>query len=158
MTSSADLYSTHEISRHLAAGVYLEADRAKLGQVVSNLVSNAANYSPGDSGIEISCFTAGDVVRVAVSDQGIGIKQADLERLFERFYRVEDNSNVSGFGIGLYLSAEIIERHGGKIWTESEVGKGSTFISSCRLLDRMRFRALDLFAVGKSGARANEDR
>ena len=122
-----DLYSSHKVSLDLKAGIYLEADRPKLAQVVNNLISNAAKYSPSGSRIDISCFMDGGMVRVAVSDQGIGIKQADLERLFERFYRVEDNSNVSGFGIGLYLSAEIIERHGGKIWAESELGKGSTF-------------------------------
>ncbi|MBB5438903.1 PAS domain S-box-containing protein [Pedobacter sp. AK017] len=126
-TEHIDLYSTHQITSDLKAGIYVEADRAKLSQVVNNLMSNAVKYSPVGSKIMISCAPVGDLVRVAVSDRGIGIDQADLEKLFERFYRVENNTNISGFGIGLYLSAEIIDRHGGKIWAESERGKGSTF-------------------------------
>lgn len=57
----------------------------------------------------------------------MGIKAENLNRLFDRFYRVEQESTIGGFGIGLYLSAEIIEAHGGKIWAESEIGEGSTF-------------------------------
>jgi two-component system sensor histidine kinase VicK len=122
-----ELYSSHHITSNLTTGLYIEADRAKLSQVINNLVSNAVKYSPNGTKINISCAAAGNVVRVAVSDQGLGIKQVDVPKLFERFYRVEHNTNVSGFGIGLYLCAEIIDRHCGKIWAESELGKGSTF-------------------------------
>jgi len=68
-------------------------------------------------------------VQISVKDHGIGIPPQDIDRLFERYYRVENNNApmVSGFGIGLYLSAEIVQRHNGRIWVESEVGKGSTF-------------------------------
>lgn len=122
-----ELYHSHQIKIILTTGLYVDGDRAKLKQVVNNLVSNAAKYSPNGTQITISCARVVDVVRVSVSDQGMGIKQSDVPKLFERYYRVENNTNVSGFGIGLYLSAEIIERHGGKIWAESELGKGSTF-------------------------------
>lgn len=66
---------------------------------------------------------------ISVHDEGIGINQQDLARLFDRYYRVqsEHTKHISGFGVGLYLSAEIIERHGGRIWAESEKDKGATF-------------------------------
>jgi len=69
---------------------------------------------------------------VAISDTGIGIKRKDQEKLFQRFYRVENEriKNISGFGIGLYLASEIIQRHKGKIWVQSEENKGSTFYFS----------------------------
>jgi signal transduction histidine kinase len=65
----------------------------------------------------------------------MGIKPEDLDKIFDRYYRVETNHtrHISGFGIGLYLSSEIIERHGGKVWAESESGKGSTFYFSLPL-------------------------
>ena len=121
------LYASHELIFHPADEVWINADREKIAQVINNLVSNASKYSPGDTRIDVFCESAEEKVRISVRDQGIGIKQEDIERLFERYYRVENNGLVSGFGIGLYLSAEVIERHGGKIWAESEPGKGSTF-------------------------------
>jgi len=71
----------------------------------------------------------------SVKDEGMGIKAHDIEKLFERYYRVSTNHtrHISGFGIGLYLSAEIIQRHDGRIWVESESGVGSTFYFSLPL-------------------------
>jgi signal transduction histidine kinase len=68
-------------------------------------------------------------VIVSVKDEGIGINPSDAERIFDRYYRVESSNtrHISGFGIGLYLSAEIIERHSGRIWVNSQPGEGSTF-------------------------------
>ena len=106
------------------------ADRDKIGQVVSNFLSNAIKYSLPDTVIEINCKPLGlGLALVSVQDEGIGIGKEDREKLFERFYRVENQKtkNISGFGIGLYLCAEIIRRHQGEIWVESEQGKGSTF-------------------------------
>jgi signal transduction histidine kinase len=75
---------------------------------------------------------------VSVKDEGMGIKQADLDKIFDRYYRVEnkDTRHISGFGIGLYLSAEIIKRHDGEIWAESESGKGSTFYFDLPLINQ----------------------
>jgi len=70
------------------------------------------------------------MVAVSIKDRGFGIKKADQAKLFDRYYRANNHQHISGFGIGLYLSAEIIERHGGKIWVESELGKGSAFTFS----------------------------
>jgi signal transduction histidine kinase len=105
----------------------------KIGQVINNFISNAVKYSKAGSTIQVSCITTNGVAQVSVSDEGIGIRGQDLQQLFERYYRVENNNNISGFGIGLYLCAEIISRHNGKIWVESELEKGSTFYFSLPL-------------------------
>jgi len=107
----------------------VDADREKIGSVLSNLLSNAVKYSPKGKVITIKCTAGPEMATISVHDEGIGINQQDLERLFDRYYRVqsEHTKHISGFGVGLYLSAEIIERHGGRIWAESEKDKSSTF-------------------------------
>jgi PAS domain S-box-containing protein len=108
------------------------ADREKIGQVMSNFISNAVKYSPGGTTIQVACVITDKSVQVSVRDEGFGIKPEDQQKLFDRYYRVEGQhmQTISGFGIGLYLCAEIINRHEGKIWLESEPGKGSTFYFS----------------------------
>lgn len=124
--------STHKIRLVPCDAVVINADRDKIGQVINNLISNAVKYSPRGEIVELVCKPIGDTVQVSVSDDGMGIRQQDQDKLFERFYRVESThtENISGFGIGLYLSAEIIRRHSGEIWVESEKGVGSTFFFS----------------------------
>ena len=114
----------------------VDADYDKISQVVTNLINNAVKYSPPDTTIRVVCETIDGQARVCVQDEGMGIKPKDREQLFDRFYRVEsaETRSISGFGIGLYLCAEIIRRHDGKIWVESEWGKGSTFYFSIPLL------------------------
>lgn len=107
--------------------MFVYADRTKIGTVLSNLTNNAVKYSPAKGLITILCKGVGEHAQISVSDQGIGIHPEDVNRLFERFYRVESTKYISGFGIGLYLSAEIIRAHHGEIWVESEVGAGSIF-------------------------------
>lgn len=111
------------------------ADRDKIASVISNFISNAVKYSPGEKVIRAGCTVDNGEVTVSVRDEGMGIKQEDLEKIFDRYYRVESNhtQNIAGFGIGLYLSAEIIQCHGGKVWAESEPGAGSTFYFSLAL-------------------------
>jgi PAS domain S-box-containing protein len=121
------LYTSHEVIFHPINEIIVNADKEKIAQVVNNLVSNAVKYSASGTVVDITCEKHGKNVRISVEDKGIGISKEDLQKLFERYYRVEQNINVAGFGIGLYLSAEIIGRHGGKIWGESEVSKGSIF-------------------------------
>lgn len=105
------------------------ADREKIGSVITNLLSNAVKYSPRGKSITVQCALSGQSVVVSVQDDGIGLAQHDLDKIFDRYYRVESSNtkHIAGFGIGLYLSAEIVEQHGGKIWVESEPEKGSTF-------------------------------
>ena len=123
------LTNTHEIIFHPCAPVPVFADRDKIGSVISNMISNAVKYSPQGKEIEITCVVVGTEVEISVKDQGIGISEEDVPRLFDRFYRVESNQTelISGFGIGLYLSAEIVLHHQGRIWVESKLGEGSTF-------------------------------
>jgi len=127
--------TTHHINFEAGEPITLIADRDKIGSVISNLLSNAIKYSPKGNTINVNCQVVGNNAQVSVADEGIGIKPNDINKLFERYYRVDgpDNRHISGFGIGLYLSAEIIERHHGKIWAESEWGKGSTFYFSLPL-------------------------
>lgn len=129
--------TTHTINVDGCAPVEVNADQDKIQSVISNLISNAIKYSPGGTLVNVGCKTYKTEVVVSVSDKGIGIKPGDAERIFDRYYRVEsrDTRHISGFGIGLYLSAEIVERHGGRIWLESESGKGSTFYFSLPLAD-----------------------
>jgi two-component system CheB/CheR fusion protein len=79
------------------------------------------------------------MLQLGVTDEGPGIKLKDQEKLFDRYYRVKnvETKNISGFGLGLYLSAEIIHQHNGKVWVESKIGKGSTFYFSLPLSDNM---------------------
>ena len=105
------------------------ADRDKIEQVLVNLLSNAAKYSDKGGSIEIACALKDNSVEVSVIDQGLGIARKDVNKLFRPHYRIENKKTekIPGFGIGLYLCAEIIKKHNGNIWVESEQGKGSTF-------------------------------
>lgn len=127
------LYIGHEFIFYPVESTMVNADRDKIGQVINNFISNAVKYSRNGTSIQIAGVQVDGFFRVSVSDEGMGIDKRDMPRLFERYYRVNNNNNISGFGIGLYLSAEIIERHQGKIWAESEPGKGSTFYFSLPL-------------------------
>lgn len=120
---------THQLNFAEGSDANIVADRDKIGTVLSNLISNAVKYSPGGMQIMIKSILKNNTVVISVEDEGMGIGQADLEKLFDRYYRAEHKQmeNISGFGIGLYLCAEIINRHEGRIWAESVVGKGSTF-------------------------------
>jgi len=123
--------NTHEVIFTDMQEIIIEADRDKIGQVINNFISNAVKYSPATQTITVSCIASHGQVTVAVTDQGKGIRTEDQQHLFERYYRVKDQpANISGFGIGLYLCAEVIQRHNGRIWVESELDKGSTFYFS----------------------------
>jgi len=104
------------------------ADSQRIEQVMVNLLSNAIKYSHGAGKIIVRMNKTEKNVNVSIQDFGIGIATNKLGNIFSRFYRVEDlDAHISGLGIGLYLCYEIITRHHGKIWVESELGTGSTF-------------------------------
>lgn len=108
--------------------VTVRADRNRIEQVISNFLSNALKYSPEGKQIRIVTSLKDDLLRLSVIDQGIGIPSDKTEFIFDRFFRVEESSfNFSGLGLGLYISAQIIQRHGGTIGVISEEGKGSEF-------------------------------
>jgi len=121
--------NSHAFTFNPATPVTVNADREKISSVISNLLSNAVKYSPRGKLVTVSCALHDNEVQVSVTDDGMGIRPQDLPRIFDRYYRSESQHtrHISGFGVGLYLSAEIIRRHDGRIWVESEKGKGSTF-------------------------------
>lgn len=102
------------------------ADRRKIAQVMNNYLTNAVKYSPLHSTIEVCCSETGDGIQIEVTDQGIGIGVEHHDRIFERYFRTP-GTNAKGFGLGLYLVKEIVNRHGGDVWVDSEVNKGSSF-------------------------------
>jgi len=108
--------------------IMIFADKQRLEQVIINLLSNAIKYSPNKMLVNVTVDINHDRARVSVQDFGMGISKDQQERIFSRFYRVEElAAHISGLGIGLYISKEIINRHKGELWLESEVDKGSVF-------------------------------
>ena len=104
-------------------------DRDRLGQVLTNLLTNAIKYSVGTGTIDVFLASTDEVLTICVRDYGIGISREQQSKIFERFYRAQSGTqgNFPGFGMGLYISSEIVKRHGGRITVESEEGKGSAF-------------------------------
>jgi PAS domain S-box-containing protein len=120
--------SKHMILRsgEIAGDFY--GDEERLKQVVINLLSNAIKYSPDAETVEVDLSEKDGEITVSVKDYGIGISADNLKRIFERYYRVEGQDiHFQGLGIGLFISMDIIQRHDGKLYVESEPGKGSTF-------------------------------
>lgn len=129
---------THNIHCATKEGSIVEADFNKISQVLHNFISNAVKYSKPGSAILIDCEQLDKQVKVTVKDTGMGINKQDVPFVFERFYRVQNPqiNAISGFGIGLYLSQEIIERHNGKIGVESVPDEGSSFWFSIPLAEK----------------------
>lgn len=109
--------------------IFVNADRERISQVLTNLISNAIKYSPKGGEININWKQTKTGMQVSLQDEGIGISEEMQAKVFERFYRTNDVrvSTFPGMGLGLYIAANIIGRHGGKIWVESKPDKGSTF-------------------------------
>jgi K+-sensing histidine kinase KdpD len=109
---------------------FIIGDQAKLRQVIQNLLSNSVKYSPhgGQIFVEVRDISD-DEIQFSITDEGIGVKPDDVDKLFQKFSRVEsgDAQKIKGSGLGLWICREIIEAHKGKIWIESEYGKGSIF-------------------------------
>ncbi|TCI63265.1 cell wall metabolism sensor histidine kinase WalK [Exiguobacterium sp. SH0S2] len=110
--------------------IRVSGDPAQLRQVFSNILNNAIKYSPDGGNIAVNVSCEGDVIRVAIEDEGIGVTAEDAERLFEKFYRVqnEQSRNIGGTGLGLAICKEIIESHGGTISVRSKPEQGTTII------------------------------
>jgi PAS domain S-box len=120
--------STHQLIIENNAAVNYYGDRLRLEQVFSNFLSNAIKYSPNADKIIIKSEISSGNIIVSIRDFGIGIAKENIDKLFNRFYRVDNSSEkFQGLGLGLYISSEIIKAHNGSFWIESEVGKGSTF-------------------------------
>ncbi|WP_449437099.1 PAS domain S-box protein [Pedobacter steynii] len=121
---------SHHISFYSEKDSFMiSADRQRLEQVIINLLNNAIKYSPGAEVVNVSVSGNKEHTVVRIQDFGIGIAPEQQERIFTRFYRVQGtDNNISGLGIGLYISKEIITRHKGELTVESEIGKGSVFV------------------------------
>jgi signal transduction histidine kinase len=115
----------------------VEGDELRLIQVLQNLVQNAIKYSPAGGTVRLEVERHATTVRIAVSDQGVGIPQAELPHLFQRFYRASnaEEQQISGLGVGLYVVKELVTLHDGTIDVMSEEGYGSTFVITLPLLD-----------------------
>ena len=107
----------------------VRGDAVQLGEVMQNLVDNALQYTPPGGSIDVTAYSNGGEVIFTVADTGIGIPESDLERIFERFYRVDTarSREAGGTGLGLSIARHIVDAHGGRIWVESAVGQGSRF-------------------------------
>lgn len=117
----------------------ITADRSELRRVICNLCGNAINYTPEDGRVIITIKNEGNDLIFSVSDTGCGIPQEDIPNMFQRFSQGTSKKRSAGTGLGLYLSRQIIESHGGKIWLESKVNKGSEF--SFLLTDVIKVRS-----------------
>jgi PAS domain S-box-containing protein len=122
----------HSIVADLPEGLPLiDADNTRIERVLDNLIDNAIKYSPDGGEVRVSVARRNGEIVVAVADHGIGIRQEDAERLFQPFSRLETavpGTAIKGIGLGLVVCRRLVEAHGGKIWVESELGKGSTFL------------------------------
>lgn len=124
-------------------GRYVSGDRDRLEQVLGNLLENAVKYSPDGSDVHVAVETRGEMIVTAVRDHGIGIPADEIGLVFERFHRGRQVSttNYGGLGLGLYITRQIVERHGGSIWVESREGEGTTFSFSLPLAEDLNVSA-----------------
>lgn len=113
----------------IPSAINIRADKRKIVQVIQNYLSNAVKYSSKNSLIEVKCKRNNGCTVLCVSDTGLGIQPEFQEKVFERYYRTP-GTHAEGFGLGLYLVKEIISEHGGKVWVESTINKGSDFYFS----------------------------
>ncbi len=131
VSSIQNTFEKHEIILNKSEDVMVMADKFRIEQVVYNLLSNAIKYSPKADTIIVTSVVKNEEVIVSVQDFGIGIEKEDLMLVTNRYYRVDKTAIIfQGLGLGLYISSEIIGRHKGKLWIESEPGIGSTFYFS----------------------------
>jgi K+-sensing histidine kinase KdpD len=107
----------------------VHADRDRLAEALTNLLDNADKYSPADTPIEIDLRANQKEVVVSIRDEGPGLPQEDLERVFEKFYRADssDSQSAYGYGLGLYVCRSLVEAQGGRVWAENHPSGGAIF-------------------------------
>jgi signal transduction histidine kinase len=131
----------HQLLLEWETDQLVDVDASRIAQVMNNLMENAVKYSPDGGEIVTAAQVQGTMLQISVADQGVGIPQRDLHRVFDRFHRVEGeiSKRVGGTGLGLAICQRLVEAHSGKIWVESRLGKGSTFYFTVPLV-RMEAR------------------
>lgn len=122
-----EIYPNHNLVLEGSAPVMFHGDKHRIEQVIINLINNAVKYSPKADQVLISAGYKDGNIMVTIRDFGIGIAEEHISELFDRFYRIDVEHHFQGLGLGLFISSEIIKRHGGNISVESEVGRGSAF-------------------------------
>ena len=129
--------------------ILVNADGFLIQQVLANLVSNAVKYSPADAPVEVSALSVGGEGVVSVRDRGTGIRLSDQNRVFDRFFRVENGSDrrTGGTGLGLYIARQLVEAMSGRLWVVSEPGEGSTFSFSMPRADVVSLVGSDYGAI-----------
>lgn len=122
----------HQLIREVDVPPHVKGDKERLAQVLTNFITNAIKYSPDPSDILIRVVKSDGSIIFSVTDKGIGIPENMQKKVFDRFFRIDHKQSVTypGIGLGLYISAEIVRLHGGKIWLKSTEGEGSTFYFS----------------------------
>ena len=110
----------------------LNIDGRQIEEIIKNLLINAVKYSPANTTISIHANHIGNELVIRIKDQGFGISEEDIDKIFDRFYRVDDDrvKQAPGVGLGLSICKEIVEAHGGRIWAESKIGHGSSIFFS----------------------------
>jgi signal transduction histidine kinase len=132
-----EVRKSHQITVNGKLHQNVYGDKDRIAQVLTNLLTNAIKYSPQANLVIVTMKETLKDVIVSTQDFGIGIGSESQRRIFERFYRVsQDERKFQGMGIGLFISSEIIGKHGGRIWVKSTKGKGSTFFFSLPLKPR----------------------
>ncbi|MEO6508444.1 MAG: ATP-binding protein [Patescibacteria group bacterium] len=120
---------SHTVENKSKSNLTVHADKERIAQVLINLISNAIKYSPNAKKIIVNAIKDKNSVIISVQDFGLGIPKEEQSKVFDRFFRVKGKKEkgISGLGLGLFISYEIVDQHKGKIWVESIEGKGSTF-------------------------------
>jgi signal transduction histidine kinase len=121
--------SSHIVERTDDTNVKVYADKARIHQVLVNLISNAIKYSPNADKVIVSQKPENGLVTVSVQDFGMGIPKEEQHKIYQRFFRAKGKKegDIPGLGLGLYISTEIVKQHRGELWVKSTEGKGSTF-------------------------------
>jgi PAS domain S-box-containing protein len=130
----------HKLVKNFGTTKSIYGDRDRIGQVISNLITNAIKYSPKADEVIICTDSSKEEVTLCVQDFGVGIAKDKKDKVFEQFYRVSGDEEITfpGLGLGLYISSEIIKRQNGRIWVESTLGKGSKFCFSLPIPKKKR--------------------
>jgi Signal transduction histidine kinase len=127
--SMSDTGRSFNLVTGVSGPIWVEGDPERLGDVIRNLIGNALKYSPHGTDVEIGLKTLDNWALISVKDQGSGIPEAELEKIFESFYRSSslNSGDPGGMGLGLYICKDIVVRHGGSVWAENNKDRGSTF-------------------------------